>query len=57
MSLDRLVGLHASVVDPAALSTFDSALGLAGSAGVRFTVTDGGSTVTVAEGPSVDSTR
>jgi catechol 2,3-dioxygenase-like lactoylglutathione lyase family enzyme len=51
VSLHRLLGLHASVADPAALSAFYSELGLAGSAAAGFTGTDGGAAVTVAEGP------
>ena len=51
MSLHRLLGLHAVVPDPAALSAFYAELGLVGDAASGFAGTDGGSAVTVSEGP------
>jgi catechol 2,3-dioxygenase-like lactoylglutathione lyase family enzyme len=51
MSLHRFLGLHAAVPDPTALSTFYAELGLTGDAVSGFAGTDGGSTVTVSEGP------
>jgi len=51
MSLHRLLGLGASVADPAALSAFYAELGLTGNAGAGFTGSDGGASMRVAEGP------
>ena len=51
MSLHRLLGLGASVADPASLSAFYAELGLAGSAATGFTGSDGGASVQVTEGP------
>lgn len=51
MSLHRLLGLHATVPDPDALSAFYRELGLRGDAVAGFTGTDGGAAVTLAEGP------
>jgi len=51
VSLHRLLGLSASVADPAALSAFYAELGLAGSATAGFTGSDGGASVRVTEGP------
>ena len=51
MSLHRLLGFHAAVPDPDALSAFYGELGLAGDARSGFTGTDGGAAVTVEEGP------
>jgi catechol 2,3-dioxygenase-like lactoylglutathione lyase family enzyme len=51
MSLHRLLGLHAAVPDPAALSAFYAELGLTGDAASGFAGTDGGGTVSLSEGP------
>ncbi len=51
MSLNRLLGLHATVADPAQLSGFYAELGLAGDATTGFTGSDGGAAVTLDEGP------
>ena len=57
MSLHRLLGLSASVADPAALSAFYAELGLAGSATAGFTGSDGGASVRGLKGRSAVSTR
>jgi len=51
MSIHRLLGIHVSVPEPAVLSAFYDELGLAGDSGTGFTGTDGGASVTVADGP------
>jgi len=51
MSLHRLLGFDAAVPDPGSLSGFYGELGLSGDATSGFTGTDGGASVTLAEGP------
>ncbi len=51
MSLHRLLGISASVPDPTGLSAFYAELGLSGDPAAGFTGTDGGASVTLAEGP------
>ncbi|HEY5108868.1 MAG TPA: VOC family protein [Acidimicrobiales bacterium] len=51
MSLHRLLGIHAAVPDPDALSAFYAEFGLSGDATAGFVGTDGGASVTLSEGP------
>lgn len=51
MSLHRLLGFDAAVPDPDTLSAYYAELGLSGDASSGFTGSDGGASVTLAEGP------
>jgi catechol 2,3-dioxygenase-like lactoylglutathione lyase family enzyme len=51
VSLHRLLGFGAAVPDPSTLSAYYAELGLSGDASSGFTGSDGGASVTLAEGP------
>jgi len=51
VSLHRLLGFDAAVPDPDTLSAYYAELGLSGDASSGFTGSDGGASVTLAEGP------